>query len=322
MRGAFFVSHKDGKNAQNKGMNILAFKKGNTPVKKTAVLFADFVSLALGALVYAAGFTMFLLPGEILLGGATGLSTVLRILFGTPVGLVTALVNLPLLLIGLFTEGKRGVLRAALGVLSLSLALDLFAWLPPLTEERLIAAVLGGIITGGGSAIQLSRGFTSGGSDLAAYLIRRRLPRLSMGLLVSFIDGVIVLLSAFVLRDAEGLLFATLAIAAYSFSLDFFLSYAERTRLALVICPREHQTALAREIGSSVGRGVTLLSAEGGYTGEGKSLLLCAMHAREESTLRLAVRKTAPGAFLILLSAPAVFGHRFREEELDKPPVL
>ncbi len=282
--------------------------------EKRSTHVADAAALVLGSFIYAAGFTMFLLPNEILLGGATGLATLLRILLGTPVGLVTVLLNLPLFLFGFFVEGKTGVFRAIAGVIGLSVALDLFSFLPPLTEERLIAAVLGGVITGGGSAVQLSRGFTSGGSDLAARLVRHRLPRFSMGILVSLIDGGIVLFSSVLLRDAEGLLFAALAIASYSFALDFFLSYAERTRLALIICQEDGEGVLSREIGRMVGRGVTVLSAAGGYTGEGRTLLLCAMHAKEEGTLRRVLKERAPGAFLILLSAPAVFGHRFREE--------
>ncbi len=285
---------------------------------KTSSHLGEAVVLLFGSVVYAVGFTVFLLPNTILLGGATGLATVLRLLFSWPVGTTTVLLNLPLFLIAYALLGRGAVFRSVLGVLALSVCLDLLAWLPPMTEERLIAAVLGGAMTGGGTAIQLSRGFTSGGSDLAAHLLHHRLPRLPVGMLVSVIDGGIVLLSALLLGDFATLPFSALAIASYSFSLDFFLSYAERTRLALVICPASEANALAEAIGRDVGRGATVLDAKGGYTGEGRTVLLCAMHAREEAALLLAVRRSSPHAFLILLSAPAVFGHRFRQEKLDK----
>jgi len=288
-------------------------------LKQSSSHLADTAALLFGAAVYAVGFTAFLLPNTVLLGGATGFATVLRLLFGLPVGVMTVLLNLPLLLIAYAMLGRGAVLRSVLGVLALSLFLDLLAWLPPMTEERLIAAVLGGAMTGVGSAIQLSHGFTSGGSDLAAYLLHHRLKRLSTGTLVSLIDGGIVLASALLLSDLAALPFSVLAILSYSFSLDFFLSYTERTRLALIICPAADAEPLSERIGREVGRGVTVLEAKGGYTGAGRAVLLCAMHAREESFFLLTVRGACPSAFLILLSAPAVFGNRFRQEKLDKP---
>ena len=288
-------------------------------LKMPSSRFADAAALVLGSVVYAVGFAVFLLPNTILLGGATGLATVLRLLFGIPVGTVTVLLNLPLFLLAYVSRGRGAVFRSVLGVVALSVALDLLSWLPSMTEERLMAAVLGGAITGLGTAIQLSHGFTSGGSDLAAHLLHRRFHKLPVGVLVSLIDGGIVLLSALLLRDFAALPFSALAIAAYSVSLDFFLSYSERTRLALVICSDKDSSVLAEQIGREVGRGVTVLEAKGGYTGEGRTVLLCALHKREEAALLFSVRERAPSAFLILLSAPAVFGYRFGQEKLDKP---
>lgn len=279
-------------------------------MKKKEVLW-DATVLLLGAVLFGMGFRMFLLPNAIVLGGSTGLATVINRLFGLPVGLVGAAINLPLLLLCFCLRGKEGVVRALLGILAVSAASDAFFFLPTLTDELLIAAAFGGALTGLGIAVAFLRGFTSGGSDLAAYLLRRHFPRISMGGLVLVIDGCIILLSALIFRDFSSIFYSAVAAISFSFVLDFTLSRSRRARLALVVCPRSDFERLAEAVSQEMRRGITHLPAVGFYTGEGRELLLCAVRPAESERLTLLVRRHAPDAFLVFLAAPEVFGFRF-----------
>lgn len=288
--------------------------------KKRTDLFLDILSLLVGSLIFAAGFRMFLLPHGVVLGGATGIATVLNIFFGWPAGTVALLINLPLFLLSFFAQGGRGLGKAVLGAIALSLAIDLCTFFPTtLTADPLIASVFGGAIAGFGMSLSLLRGFTSGGSDLAAYLLRRRLRFLSIGTLVLVIDGVIILLSAILRTDLGGLFYSIVSIGCYSVVLDGVLSRSYRARLALVICPVEDEAALVAAAKARIERGITVFEAKGTHTGGKRSVLLCAMYPRETAIFSSVVHTTCPAAFLIFLHAPAIFGSRFREQSEDDP---
>ena len=278
----------------------------------------DAAALLGGAALFGAGYQMFLLPHAIVMGGATGIATTVNLLFGLPAGLVTAAVNLPLLAISFFVSGGEGVRRALLGILVLSLSVDLFAFVPSMTGELLIAAVFGGFLTGLGLGLALLRGYTSGGSDLAAYLIRLRFRKLSMGRLVLLLDGTVILLSALILRDFSGIFYSAVAAYIFSYTVDRTVSYSRRATLALLICHKDSAPALCEAIATQIQRGVTRATAFGWYTGEGREILLCAVKPGEAERLSELVRKMHPEVFLIMLAAPQIFGYRFSEQTVDK----
>ncbi len=287
---------------------------------KHAALLLDATLLLVGSVIFAAGFRMFLLPHGVVLGGATGIATILNIFFGWPAGTVALLINLPLFAISFFVQGKRGLGKAILGAVTLSLAIDLCTFFPTtLTADPLIASVFGGAIAGFGMSLSLLRGFTSGGSDLAAYLLRRRLRFLSIGTLVLVIDGVIILLSAILRNDLGGLFYSVVSIGCYSVVLDGVLSRSYRARLALVICPAEDEGTLVTAVKAKIERGITVFEAKGTHTGGKRSVLLCAMYPRETAAFSSVVHATCPAAFLIFLHAPVIFGSRFREQNEDDP---
>lgn len=287
---------------------------------KTASFFLDLLFLLLGSTIFAAGFQMFLLPHGVVLGGATGIATILNLFFGWPAGVLVLLVNLPLFAVSFFVYGKRGLGKAVLGTVALSVLIDLCTFFPTdLTADPLIASVFGGGITGLGMAIALLRGFTSGGSDLAAYLIHRRLRFLSFGTIVLLIDGVIIILSAILRGDLGGLFYSIVSIATYSIVLDGVVGRSYRARLALVICPLDAEEELVAAVKAKIERGITVFKAKGTHTGEKRCVMLCAMYPRETALFSSIVHRTCPSAFLIFLHAPVVFGSRFREESEDNP---
>lgn len=276
-------------------------------------------ALLVGALLFGMGYRMFLWPNAIVLGGATGIATVLSLFFPWRPGVVSALVNLPLLLLSFLRRGRAGLGRAVAGILATSVAVELCAPFPAVTQELLIAAVFGGAVMGAGLGLAFLYGFTSGGSDLAAYLLQPHFRDVSLGTLVLCIDGTIILLSACLLRDLSGLFYSVASAATYSYVLDAVVSHARAARLALLICPAGQAEETAAALAETVERGITRLHAQGHYTGAEREVLLCAMRPREARRVAAFVRERGQDTFLIFLAAPQVIGRRFSEETVDKP---
>jgi len=191
--------------------------------------FTDAAVLVSGSFVFGLGVRCFLLPHAIVPGGITGIAITLGELFDFPVGVASAALNLPLVLLAMLFDGKGGFLRAILGIAVSSLTVDSLFFLPPTSAPPALCALGGSALSAVGLAIALMRGFTSGGSDLAAHLIRLRYTRLSMGRLVLLFDGTVILLSAVAMQNFAGFFYSVLAALSFSFVLDLALTAFRRS---------------------------------------------------------------------------------------------
>ena len=160
--------------------------------------------LLLGGILFGASVNLFFLPGEIVLGGVTGVATTVNILTGLPVGFMIILINLPLLLCGWIFLGHGFVLRALTGVAVTGITSDILTFLPTSVSDPLLCAILGGVTMGVGCGLMFSRDYTTGGTDIIVWLIRRKTRLLSTGVLITVIDSAVVLGSAVALRSSEG----------------------------------------------------------------------------------------------------------------------
>lgn len=180
--------------------------------------------LILGASIYAIGYRFFIEPCYLVLGGATGVATLLNYLFSLPVGIGFLIVNLPLLALGWILHGFYSVIRSAFGILVSALALDLFLISQPFSMPTVLGAVLGGFFSAVGIAVLLWEDFTTGGTELAAILIHERFSRLAVGKTVLLIDTAIVLLSVFLMERTAVLVYSVILNLSFAVTLDGLLS--------------------------------------------------------------------------------------------------
>lgn len=283
-------------------MNLSA----NARLREWAGRAASFI---LGSLVFALGFNAFLLPHGIVLGGATGVATVLKIFTDIPVGVSTLLVNLPIIAFYTVTFGFRKIGSALAGILSTSVALDLLVGLPSATDDRLIASLFGGAIMGIGVGILFRVGVTTGGSDLAAYIIHHKNKRMTVGLTVLLIDGAIIFASALALGDFSGILYSVATAVAYSLAIDRTILGANRAKLVYIVSGSPE--ILADRIMLELGRGVTLLYGKGKYTDADLRIVMCAIKRQQLYRLKIIAREVDPAAFMIITDAGEVFGEGF-----------
>lgn len=264
-----------------------------------------------GSLLYGLSVNMFISPGGITMGGFTGIATTLNHLFKTPVGFITVLLNLPLLFLEVRTGGGRlGLLNALLGVLGTSLATDILSAFPYTHSDTLLSSVFGGLLMGAGTGVLLSKGFTTGGSDLLAHIIHRRFPFLSTGKLILVIDAAIVLSCSGVLKTGWGILFSFASLWCFSTALDWVLDGFGASKLVMIISDK--YSLIAERITERLHRGVTLMDGEGWYTKKEKRIIFCAIKRSELFALTELVRRTDKNAFVTVCDAHDVLGEGFR----------
>ncbi len=268
------------------------------------------IKIVIGANIYAGGFRLFLYPNDIVPGGVSGIAMIVNRLTGFPVGTLALLLNVPIFLIAWRVWGGRFLLGSLLGMAVSSLMIDVFAYLPPLvTGNPLLGALFGGAIVGFGLGLVFSAGASTGGSDIVAKLLRLRLPYLNMGRLVLATDVVVIFAFALIFRDFESLLYAIIASFMSSKLVDGVLYGFDYAKVAYIISDR--WADLSQRITEELQRGVTLLAAQGAYTGREKQVILCAVKQQQIVALKRLVRAIDPQAFFILCEAREVLGFGF-----------
>lgn len=222
----------------------------------------DGVYFLFGSLLFAVSVNVFTAPNGIAPGGATGAAILLRTLTGLPVGLLNLLINIPLFWWGIRAMGARPMAKSAVAVIMTSIAIDLTAGLlPPYRGDPMLISIFGGVLAGVGLALIFMRGGTTGGTDLAATLLARRLRHISLGRLILCIDLPIVLCSIPVFGNMESPMYALIVIFLTTKVIDGVLygTDAGTGKLIFIISPRTQE--IKRDIHANLVRGVTELRA-------------------------------------------------------------
>lgn len=267
--------------------------------------------ITLGSAIFALGFDLFLVPNSLNVGGMSGLAMVLRELVGFgSIGVWTMLLNIPLFILGAKTLGRSFLLGSLAGMLLSSGFIDLFSALRIPQTELLLDSLYGGALSGLGLGLVFLSGATTGGTDIAAKLLRRRFRSASLGKVMLAVDLCILLLTGLVFRDFSKTLYSALPLAVVSFVVDQLLYGLDHSTVALVIST--HHTEVSAAIAQRLDRGATLLDASGSYTGQDRPVLMSAVRQRQLPELKSIVREIDPDAFVILLPAHQVLGEGFR----------
>ncbi|MFY4775037.1 YitT family protein [Metabacillus sp. RGM 3146] len=268
----------------------------------------EYVNILIGSAIVALAFNLFLLPNKVASGGVSGISTILHSAFGWEPAYVQWAFNIPLFVAGVITLGKQFGVKTAIGTIFLPLVVFFTKNMEPATTNPLLGALFGGIGVGLGLGLVFRGKASTGGTDLAAQIIHKY-TGLTLGTCVAIIDGLIVITAAFVF-DIERGLYALIGLYVTSKTIDVVQIGLGRSKMAMVITQREEEVRQA--ILSQIDRGVTKLSAFGGYTDLEKPILMCVVDQTEFTKLKQLVRGIDPAAFVIVMDASEVLGEGFK----------
>ncbi|WP_298826870.1 YitT family protein [uncultured Planococcus sp.] len=271
-------------------------------------LFLDYASVIVGSAIVAISFNVFLLPNEVASGGVSGISTILKGLFEWKPAFVQWAFNIPLFIAGLILLGKNFGIKTAVGTVFLPFVVFLTETWEPWTQDPLLGALFGGIMVGLGLGIVFRGKASTGGTDLAAQIITKY-TGLTLGTSVAMIDGFIVLAAALVF-DIEKGLYALIGLYVTTKTIDLVQVGFGQSKLVYIITNK--QMEIRDAIYEEVDRGVTELTATGGYSGTEKPLLMVVIPQTEFTRLKQLVKYIDPSAFVIVSDASEVLGEGFK----------
>ena len=285
--------------------------KSKRNIIKTRDFISDFFRIAIGTIIMAAGLELFLIPNQLSTGGFSGIAIIIFYILKVPVGTTILLLNIPLFIIAYFKVGKEFFAKAVIGTIFLSIFLNAFEKINPITEDRFLAFLYGSVIVGIGTAMVLKVNGSTGGTDLLANIIRSFKPHLKTGSLIVTLDTIIIIANTFFFKDIEVGLYSALAIYILGKILDIFFEGINFTKMLIIISPKWEE--ISKKINEELRRGTTALYGEGMYTKEEKKLLLCIMSRSEIVEARKLIEKIDPTAFVIISNAREVYGKGFKE---------
>lgn len=263
----------------------------------------------IGSAIMASGVSFFLLPNQLSSGGFSGLATITYYLFNFPVGIVIIALNFPLFLFSIYKFGRGFFVKSILGTFCLSSFIDFFNTFNPLTQDRFLACIYGGIITGLGSAIIFKGHSSTGGSDLVSNIIKRYRPGVRISNVIMIIDIIVVTLNIIFFKEIEVGLYSAITIYLMGKIIDIIFEGIYFTKLILIISDKNEE--IAKIIGNDVKRGTTGLFGKGMYTDSEKIILMCAVSRGDVSRVKSIVKKIDPKSFMIITNSREVVGQGF-----------
>lgn len=292
-------------------------RKKNLPDFNLRRTVADLAYNIAGGVLYAAGIYTFAANADFAPGGVSGLALILNYLWHIPVGILTLVFNIPLVMISYRAVGKNFLIKSAASMIISSLILDLvFPMVPVYRGSRIMAALYSGLFLGAGMALFYLRGSSSGGIDFLALTIKKKRPYMTIGVITLLIDLVVILLGWPVFGDVDAVLYGVASTAVSTIVIDKIMYGAGAGTLAVIIT--ENGKAVSEQIAFVVKRGSTVVQAAGTYTGDQKDILLCACSKAEAYLVKTVVSETDRKAFLMFTETTEVFGEGFGTLQLLK----
>ncbi len=277
----------------------------------------DILGVTLGAFLTALGLDLFLIPAKITAGGLSGLATVLHYLIHVPVGMTMLAFNVPLFIMGIYRLGPRFGFRSLYGTIILSVFIDGMApYLPVLTTDPLLSCLYGGVLVGLGLGLVFKSRGTTGGTDLAAAIIRTYTGA-NVGQLLFLMDGSVVLLTGLSFHSWELALYSMITIFVSAWLIDIVQEGISYAKAFFIISnnPEEMTDALLYNLE----RGVTVLKGRGAYSGEGRDVLLVVVNRAEVSKLKDLIHNLDKRAFVIQTNVHEVLGEGFKPLSSQEP---
>lgn len=278
---------------------------------KLRSLCLDAASIGGGCVLLAAGMVLFTIPNNIAPGGVSGLATALAHISRFSVGAWAAVLNVPLLLLAWHRMGVPRFIKTLIATFLLSGLIDLFGLiLPAYTGNPLLAAVFGGALSGAGMGVLYLRGNNTGGTDLLCLLLARHLPNMPLGTLLMCIDACVVVIAVCIFRNLEVALYSYVTIFITSKLIDTIMQGVDYAKVVHIITTKGEE--MARVLNAKTERGVTILPAQGGYTGQGKSMLITVTRQNVLSQTLQLIKSVDPDAFLYVSNSTEVHGEGFK----------
>jgi uncharacterized membrane-anchored protein YitT (DUF2179 family) len=282
---------------------------------KLTTTIKDYTFITFGLLMFALGWLLFLIPAEITGGGVSGVGAVLYYAVKIPVSVTYLAVNIVLVLVAIKILGANFGFKTIYSIIVLTVFFAVFQNVlkEPLVDDTFLSAVLGGMSGGIGLGIVFSRGGSTGGTDIFAMIVMKY-RNISPGKIIMLCDVVIIASSYFVFQSPEKLVYGYVSMWVVSYSLDSFLSGANRSAQMFIFSAKYEE--IADFITKEAVRGVTVFDGVGWYTKENIKIVMSIVKKKETSAIFRKIKEIDPNAFISMGSVMGVYGQGFEKLRL------
>lgn len=289
-------------------MRLLSGKKVLSPL-------TDGLFFLVGSFLYAVSVNTFSAPNQIAPGGFTGIATMLQYLFDLPIGTTILVMNLPFIIWAAVEIGRKFLVKVFVGTVISSVLIDVTApFLPAYQGDMMLTCIFGGVLCGAGLALIYMRGGATGGTDLIATLLTRRIRTLSLAHLILIGDMCIVLATLPVYGTLESPMYALIFVFVSSKVIDVVMYGVDSGTGKMMFIISRCNEKIRDRILEEMDRGVTELKSRGGFSGVDGEVLLCAVRRGEMHRIFDIVKQEDQKAFVIVGDAHQITGEGFREE--------
>lgn len=278
----------------------------------TKKYFIEFLEILIGAMIMAFGVSQFLLPNQLSSGGVAGIATITYYLLKIPMGITILVLNIPLFLMAVIKKGKEFFIKGFVGTVVLSMFIDIFDKFEPLTTDRFLACIYGGIIVGIGTSIILKANASTGGTDMLAYIIKAYKPNYRTSNVIVLTDIIIVALNVIFFKKIEIGLYSAITIYLMGKAIDILFEGIYFTKMMFIVSDK--YVEISKEIAQKIERGTTGIYSKGMYTNEEKMMLWCVVSRNEAMRIKQISKKIDPRSFIVISNAREAFGVGFKRE--------
>ena len=284
---------------------------------KKQALIRDLVCDVFGSILFCLGVYTFALNGGFAPGGVSGVALIVNHFTGWPVGVVSLVANVPILLVTYRKLGRKFLFKSLRTMIISTLFMDLvFPLFPAYEGSRLLSAVFNGVFMGAGLALIYMRGSSTGGADFLIHAAKRQFPHLSFGQITLWMDGLVILAGWAAFGDIDAVLYGMIAVFAGTIVMDKIIYGAGSGNLIMIVT--DYGQEVADAVMEATERGATLMEVRGAYQGTRHDMVMCACSRSEVVQVRTEAHAIDPRAMVMICEANEVFGEGFQAPEPAK----
>ena len=280
-------------------------------VNKSKEFAIDILVDIVGNMLIAIGVYNFAANSGFPVAGISGVALIFYHLFGLPIGTMTIVLNIPIIIFCYKVLGKKFLLRSLKTMLIQWPLMDFIAPMLPVYEgDRLLSAICAGVFSGLGYAIIYLRNTSTGGADFVIMSVRALKPHLSIGKITFVTDLVIVVTGGLIFGDIDSIIYGLILTYILTVVVDKVMYGIDAGKMALIVTDKGPE--VAKRIDEMTARGCTFLKAEGSFSRDDKLVVMCACSNKEMYNVQKAVKDEDEKAFLIMMESNEVRGEGFK----------
>lgn len=272
----------------------------------------QFIAMTIGCFLSSLGVYCFAVSSNVPVTGVAGITSILYRLYGLPMGLYNAIINIPIIIVCYKTLGKKFFVRSAYCIFMYAFFTDyiLVPYFPTYSGDRLLASLCCAVVMSFGDSIIYLCNSSTGGFDFISVTAKIKLPHIPLGDINLFTAIFIICLNGFIFTDVDSMIYGFILNFLSSRVVNTILSSVNSSKLLLIVTSDGKKTC--ETIHDIVKRGSTILPGFGGYKQENKDVVMCACSAKQFSKFEKEIKQIDEQAFVVMLETDEINGNGFK----------